>query len=97
MSSDTIIGIDSVLKSFVDVGYCDVDIDKAVAAWNNSWSISQWEDEYSLVKFYPDGDYGKVRISKRQAHELIVELDLMREQSPVFRSGATWRKKLLKI
>jgi len=86
--------LESVLKTMPYTGECDVDIEKAVAIWDNSFSISQWKDQYSLVKFYPDGDYGKVTISKEQAHELIGKLNLFDEQSPIFRSGRTWKMKV---
>jgi hypothetical protein len=84
--------LELVLKTMPMVGECEVDVDKAVKIWNDSFSVSQFKEQYSLVKFYRDGDYGKVTISKKQAHELIGKLNLVDEQSAIFRSGRTWRK-----
>jgi hypothetical protein len=82
-----------VLLTFPNTVSCKVDIDKCVKLWdNNFWSISQWNDEYTLVKVYDSDNYGKCKISKQQAHELIGKLNLVDEKSPIFNSGKTWRQ-----
>jgi hypothetical protein len=85
--------LESILKTLPLTGECEVDIEKAVNIWNETYCVSQFKEQYSLVKFYADKDYGKVTISKQQAHELIGKLNLVDEQSPVFRSGRTWKQK----
>lgn len=80
---------DSVFSKFATVGICEVSVEAVVSQWSADCFISQWRDEYTLVGG-PDGP--KAKLSKQQAKELIVELDLMPEQSPVFNSGKTWRK-----
>lgn len=86
------ISIKDVLLTFPTSGLCEVDIEKCINLWNNRfWSISQWREEYSLVKVYDFNNYGKCNISKEQAHELIGKLNLVDEQSSIFRSGRTWR------
>ena len=82
-----------VLLTFPNAGTCEVDIDKCAKLWDNKfWSISQWNDEYTLVKEYDSDNYGKCKISKQQAHQLIGTLNLVDEKSPIFNSGRTWRQ-----
>lgn len=88
---------DKLIKVFNETGICEVDVNEVCKQWSNDFAISQWRDEYTLCKFDPSADNFtktslKVKISKQQAKELIVELDLIPEQSPVFNSGKTWRK-----
>ena len=87
------VDIKEVLLTFSTTGICQVDIEKCVQIWNNSfWNISQWKDEYNLVKVYDSDNYGRCKISKQQAHELIGRLNLIDEKSPIFNSGRTWRQ-----
>ncbi len=87
------VDIKEVLLTFPTTGICQVDIEKCVQIWNNSfWNISQWKDEYNLVKVYDSDNYGRCKISKQQAHELIGRLNLIDEKSPIFNSGRTWRQ-----
>jgi hypothetical protein len=77
--------IKSVITRYVEVGECEVDVEEVIRQWGDRWFISQWHDKYTLV-----GNEIKVVISKRQAKEIIVELDLMPFQSEVFKNGKTW-------
>jgi len=79
----------SIFSKFADVGVCEIVVGEVIKQWKPDSFISQWKQEYTLV----GGTGGpKAKISKQQAKELIVELDLMPEQSPIFNSGKTWRK-----
>lgn len=87
----------SVITKFEDVGECEVDVKEVVKQWNEKWCISQWHEEYRLCKHDDKADNFtktslKLLISKKQAKEIIVELDLMPEQSPIFRNAKTWKK-----
>ncbi len=44
------------------------------------------------IKVYDSDNYGRCKISKQQAHELIGRLNLIDEKSPIFNSGRTWRQ-----
>jgi hypothetical protein len=78
--------MNEIVLKFEFAGPCEVDVAAVVAAWNDQWFISQWQNDYRLI-----GPELKVSITKQQAKEIIVELDLMPTQS-LFRSGKTWRK-----
>lgn len=86
-----------VMRKYVEAGECTINVPTTIKRWNKDWSISQWDDEYTLCHDNPESDNFtrtdfKARITKRQAIQLIVELNLTQIQSPVFRSGKTWRK-----
>lgn len=66
-------------------GECTVNVKEVVRRWGKTWIISQWQEKYTLCHRRL-----KVQISKQQAKEIIVELDLVPVQSEVFRSGKTW-------
>lgn len=86
------VNIKEVLLTIPTTGICEVDIEKCVKIWNNKfWSISQWKEEFTLVKVYNSDDYGRCKISKEQTHLLIGKLNLSDEKSPIFNSGRTWR------
>jgi hypothetical protein len=74
-----------MITNFVDTGECEVNVKEVVKRWKPNWFISQWQEKYTLVN-----KTVKVVISKQQAKEIIVELDLEPIQS-VFRSGKTWK------
>lgn len=89
--------IDNIVTKFEIVGECDVNVAEVVKQWDEHWCISQWKDEYRLCHHNRNADNFtrtdlKITISKQQAKEIIVELDLVPEPSPVFVSGKTWRK-----
>lgn len=75
------------LITIPDTGICELDISTAIKLFNKNVFISKWKDEYRLVE-----ENGiKVAISKKDAIQLIVELDLEGEKSPIFNSGTTYR------
>lgn len=78
----------SLFKTMPLTGFCEIYIGKTISIWDETIFISQWKDEYRLC--CTSG--GKCTISKQQAKELIIELDLNVEQSTIFNSGKTWRK-----
>lgn len=87
--------MENITIDFQDSGNCEIDVPKVVDQWNENCLISQWKDEYRLIEGIPDTEDTNIKltISKAQAHELIVELDLVNERSPIFNSGSSWRKK----
>ena len=86
------ISIKDVLITFPKTGICEVDIQKCVSIWDKKlWCISQWRDEYTLLKVMPSSSYGKCKISEIQAKELIEKLNLNSERSLLFASGSTWK------
>lgn len=85
-----------IVGEFQQTGSNEIDIDLVCKKWNKLWLISQWEeDEYRLVKMYRSNSEKtdlKTTISKETAQILISRLELVQEQSPVFRSGSSWRR-----
>lgn len=77
--------MNKLVTGFNLTGECTVNVKEAVRRWGKTWIISQWQDKYTLCHRRL-----KVQISKQQAKEIIVELDLVPVQSEVFRSGKTW-------
>ena len=84
-----------LITNFQTTGPCTVDVDKVAKAWNNEFSISQWEKDYRLIRQdAKDPEIcAKVTISNEQAEEIILKLNLLPIQSTIFRSGATYRSK----
>ena len=88
----------SVLITCPDTGPCEIDVQAVVDRWDDTWFLSQWKmHEFRLV--HGDAPVSdiirlKVTISEEQAKELIAELNLKSERSPVFASAATWRSKV---
>ena len=76
-----------IFAEFNLTGICIVNTPIVIEKWDDQCFISQWHEKYTLVC-----DGAKAVISKQQAKEIIVELDLMPEQSPIFLNGKTWRK-----
>lgn len=79
-----------ILKKFTPDGTSIVNIDKAILAWNDTFIISQFRNDYSLMKSGRGGNYTRVKISKEQAIELIDKLKLKQIQSSTFKSGKTY-------
>ena len=85
--------MEDIIINFKDTGVNEIDADKVLKKWNHLWRISQWHDEYTLVKYKRKDSPNmtlKTRISEEQAKLLINILSLNCEQSPVFRYGKTW-------
>lgn len=80
-----------------DTGECDIDIDIAIESFDEECSISQWQDEYRLIRTIPDEDgdpvwHLKVTIKKEDAMTLIDKLNLTAEASGIFNHASTWRQ-----
>lgn len=86
-----------ILKKFIPDGISFVNIDKAISAWNDTFIISQFRYDYSLIKYSRGKNYSKVKISKEQANELIDKLKLKQIQSSTFKSGKTYITKSLLV
>lgn len=91
--------MNKLITKFEITGECEIDVKKVVKAWNDRFVISQWHDEFTLCRHAKNaGNFTKtnlkVRISKQQAKELIVELDLFPNLSEFFKNGTTWRRKI---
>ena len=83
-----------IIKEFNMTGACVVDIEALVEAWDHRFLLSQWNDEYRLIKYLRKGSSStkiKCGISQDQAQEIIKRLKLFRTQS-MFSSGGSWRK-----
>jgi hypothetical protein len=80
-----------LITKFQDVGICEVNVSKVVKAWNEKFSISQYHDDYTLVKQGRSDRHAKVKISKEQALEIIEKAKLLLIQSKTFRYGITYR------
>ena len=84
----------SIITEFNDTGICRIDTDKVIKKWSRLWTISQWNEEFTLIKYKQKNSpitTMKVQISKEQAMLLSDGLKLIRERSTVFNSGATWK------
>lgn len=84
-----------IIKTFNETGICEVHVDRVVDAWNDRFSISQYndDDEYKIIKQVElfKEDAWKVTISKEQAAEIIDKLKLLPIQSSFFTRSKTWR------
>jgi hypothetical protein len=83
------------IKEFRDTGPVVLNLEMVIRKWNRLWYISQWKDEFRLVKFKQKNSPNttlKVTISKEQTDTLIDILGLEKTQSEVFNSGGSWRK-----
>ena len=84
-----------VVGDFKQTGGNVVDVEKVCSKWNHLWSISQWGDEFRLIKgVRKDSPIVSIKllISKVQAMALIAQLDLVQMRSSTFRRASTWRK-----
>lgn len=85
-----------IFMKFREIGECEVSVKTVVKKWLPDCFISQWHEKYTLVMGISPKDPErmdiKAVISKQQAKEIIVELDLIPIQSPIFRNGKTWKK-----
>jgi hypothetical protein len=85
--------MEKLITKFQQTGICEVDVNKVAKAWNDKFSISQYDDKYTLVrqarKNSPSA--AKVQISKEQAKEIIKTAKLLPIDSGIFRSAKTYR------
>ena len=68
-----------------------MDTERDSKAWTNKFSISQYNEQYTLVKQGRGENCAKVRIAEKQANEIIDKLKLLPIQSGVFRYAKTYR------
>lgn len=70
-------------------GECSLNIEEVKKLWDEEFFVSQWKDTFRL------GSYNgfRVTISQQQAYQLVFELNLICEQSEIFRSGKSWVSK----
>lgn len=80
-----------LISEFNQTGMCKLNVAKVVKAWTNKFSISQFQDEYKLVKNCRGGNYQTVAISKEQADYLIEVLKLLPIQCTLFKNGKTYK------
>lgn len=83
--------MEKLITEFNQTGNCIVDVAKVVKAWTDKFSISQYHEEYRLIKQGRGHNYAKVTISKEQAEILIDKLKLLPIQSGMLRHGRTYR------
>lgn len=82
------------IKKYNLKGELEIHLDEVVKDWDNRWCLSQWNEEFTLIKYKGKNQIEiKVRISNKDAFELIQSCHLVEEKSQVFKSGSTWRKK----
>lgn len=82
------------LKTFNRTGMNEIHTDKVIEDWNHKWYISQWGDEFTLIKIKNKRIYAlKTHISQKDAFEIIKACGLFEEKSRIFASGSIWRKK----
>jgi hypothetical protein len=82
------------VTDFSITGICEIDESLILKYWNHLWSISQWKDEFTLVKGIRKNSEKlelKVRIYTNTAKSLIEKLKLTQIKSNVFTSGSTWK------
>jgi hypothetical protein len=85
--------MEKLITKFQQTGICEVDVNKVSKAWNDKFSISQYDEKYTLVKQYRKNSpsAAKVQISKEQAEEIIKAAKLLPINSGIFRSAKTYR------
>jgi hypothetical protein len=88
--------MENIVTKFNITGECEISVDEAKKVWDKSWCVSQWKDEYTLchhnrnMENFTRTDF-KVRISEIQAKELMRDLKLVSEKSPMFNNAYTWK------
>ena len=86
------------LKKYNETGPCELLKDNVVKDWEripHLWLISQWHDEYSLIRYRRKkcASYVvKVTINKETAEYLIKSLKLTNIKSGIFKHGSSWKK-----
>ena len=81
----------NLITEFNQVGICKIDVEKVVKAWTDKFLISQYHEEFALIKQGRQKNYTKVAISKEQAEILIDKLKLLPIQSGLFRHVKNYR------
>lgn len=87
---------DKIVIKFNLTGECEISVENVKKAWDKTWSISQWHDEYTLCRHNRNAENFtrtdiKVRISETQAKQVMRDLKLIAEKSQIFRNAITWK------
>jgi hypothetical protein len=80
-----------LIINFEQTGICEVATEKVIKKWTDKFSISQYHEEYTLVKQGRGTNYAKIRISQTQAEEIIVGLNLLPIKSGLLRNAKTFK------
>jgi hypothetical protein len=82
-----------MIKKFNEFGACLIDIDEVAKKWNHLFLITQWHDEFYLIKFLRKDSQIKeinIQISRDQALELIKKINIKKIDSSTFNFASTW-------
>ena len=85
--------MEELITQFEQTGPCVVDIDKVATAWNDHFSISQYDENYRLIQqieLFKEPAY-KITISKSQAFEIIEKVKLLPIRCTFLALATTWR------
>lgn len=83
------------IKNHNNTGHCEIDADLVVSKWNHLFWVSQYKDEYRLIKYKQKNSPNvvlKVGISESQFIELKDRLNLVSTQDGTFRNAKSWRQ-----
>lgn len=80
------------ITQFNETGPCEVDIEKVAKVWTDKFSLIQYHEDYTLLK-YGKGERPlmKVQVSETQAKEIIEKMNLLKVQNSVFVHGAEYK------
>jgi hypothetical protein len=82
-----------IIDQWHPTGCCTIHVPIVASKWGYLWKISQWKDQYRLLKLKrKDSSITdvKITISAAQAQELIDTLNLTQYPSPIFSSSSVW-------
>lgn len=81
-----------IIKEFNMTGACVINIEALVESLDHRFWLSQWNDEYRLIKYLRRGSSStKIKCGISQEQEIIKRLKLFRSQS-MLSSAGSWRK-----
>jgi len=83
---------EKLITDYQQTGICTIDVEKVCKAWTDKFIISQYHDEYSLIKFLRGENKYRVSISKDQALEVINKAELAQVKSDLFKYAWTYKK-----
>ena len=84
-----------ITVNFKEVGPNEIYIDKAIKRWNHLWYISQYHDEYRLIKYVRKDSPNtalKLTLYTEQAKDLIKQLNLIQTKDTTFVQASSWRR-----
>lgn len=85
--------MEKLITKFEATGICEVDVKKVCKAWTDKFQVSQWNNEYSLIKYGRGENRARISISKTQADEIIAKLELLPVQSSIFNNSTIYLTK----